>query len=192
MEINPCAPARGQLCACVDVMLGNQTKQDGGGNDLQSCWIAKTARVPPSSLCTSGRRYNILLACFTKSVFVQCLHGEARSNLGAPQCQPMMEFQWNQWLALTKKVQSETYNSGSLCCVQQEVGGEAWAYQEPVAVFVGGDLFLGGLPQLLRWAAESFGYRDPLFLSDYQTKATQAYNYHISNTQVCKLYIQTE
>ena len=53
-----------------------------------------------------------------------------------------------------------------------------------MAVFVGGHLLLGGLAELLRWAAESFGYRDSLSLTDYQTKATQAYNDHISNPEV--------
>ena len=57
-------------------------------------------------------------------------------------------------------------------------------YQEPLAVFVGGHLLLGGLAELLRWAAESFGYHDSLSLTDYQTKATQAYNDHISNPEV--------
>ena len=66
----------------------------------------------------------------------------------------------------------------------QEIGGEAWAYQEPVAVFIGVDFLLGGLPELLHWAAESFGYHDPCSLAEYQTQATQAYNDHISNPEV--------
>ncbi|CAI8045293.1 Probable inactive peptidyl-prolyl cis-trans isomerase-like 6 [Geodia barretti] len=98
---------------------------------------------------------------------LQSLHKGQRSSLRAPVCQPMMEFQWTHWLTQSKK----------------EVGGEAWGYEEPVAVFVGGHLLLGGLAELLRWAAESFGYRDSLSLTDYQTKATQAYNDHISNPE---------
>ena len=66
----------------------------------------------------------------------------------------------------------------------QEIGGEAWAYQEPVAVFIGVDFLLGGLPELLHWAAESFGYHDLCSLAEYQTQATQAYNDHISNPEV--------
>ena len=68
--------------------------------------------------------------------------------------------------------------------VSQEVGGEAWGYDEPVAVFIGGQLLLGGLTQLLLWAADTFCYHDNKSPADYEAVAVQAYNKHISNPQV--------
>ena len=68
------------------------------------------------------------------------------------------------------------------------MGGEVWAYQEPVAVFVEGELLLGGLSELLHWAAESFGYQDPRSLAEYQREAMQAYNDHISSTEARELF----
>ena len=113
----------------------------------------------------------------------QSLHRQQSSRLRAPNCQPMMEFQWTHWLSQLRKV---GLFSGDLtgAIYLQELGGEAWVYQEPVAVFVEGDLLLGGLAELLRWIAESFSYHDPCTLTDYLTQATQAYNDHISNPEV--------
>ena len=46
-----------------------------------------------------------------------------------------------------------------MCVSAQEHGGEVWAYQEPVAVFLGEQL-LGGVAELLGWASEHYGYQD--------------------------------
>ena len=69
-------------------------------------------------------------------------------------------------------------------CSSQDVGGEVWAYQEPVAVFVEDKLLLGGLPELLTWAADSYCYHDNLSLADYEAVAIAAYNDHISRSEV--------
>ena len=46
--------------------------------------------------------------------------------------------------------------------VTQDVGGEAWTYQEPVAVFIDGRLLMGGVGELLSWAADTYCYQDNL------------------------------
>ena len=66
----------------------------------------------------------------------------------------------------------------------QDVGGEAWTYGEPLAVFIDKHLLLGGLSELLSWAADTYCYHDSLCLADYETVARDAYNQHISNPEV--------
>ena len=66
----------------------------------------------------------------------------------------------------------------------QKLGGEIWAYNDPVAVFIA-DQLLGSLTEFLHWAADSFGYNDHKPIAMYQTVATQAYNDHICSPEVC-------
>lgn len=46
--------------------------------------------------------------------------------------------------------------------MSQNVGGEAWTYQEPLAVYIDGQLLMGGLGELVSWAADTYGYQDSL------------------------------
>ena len=56
-----------------------------------------------------------------------------------------------------------------------------------MAVFIGGQLLLGGLAELLHWAAETFSYHDNKSLAEHEAAAVQAYNQHICNPLVTPL-----
>lgn len=61
---------------------------------------------------------------------------------------------------------------------------EVWSYTDSVAVFINDTLMLGGLSELLHWAAESFHYQDCHSIDYYQKIATQAYDQHIASSEV--------
>lgn len=71
-----------------------------------------------------------------------------------------------------------------MTCCTQDAGGEVWAYQEPVVVFVDNDLLVGGVAELLHWAEDTYSYHHSLSLADYEAVAIAVYNDHISNPKV--------
>lgn len=41
---------------------------------------------------------------YSRDLLLQFLHGQWPGKVPAPQCRPMMEFQWTEWLAELRKV----------------------------------------------------------------------------------------